>query len=125
MMDVFGDVREVRKITEGPYDLNGAMCAELTQYFFEHPTGRTVLIPMEANGELANALHEREGWLALLFPQSTSEHATETSNIVVQRSILIARSHATSPVHITIVAIGRNACPESRRRGPISSLRAV
>jgi hypothetical protein len=125
MMDVFGDVREVRKTTEGPYDLNGAMCAERTQQVLEHPTGRTVLISMEADGQLANAFDEREGWLALLFPKSISEHATETSNIVAERSILVTCSHATSPVHITSVAIVSIACSESRRRRLISFSRTV
>jgi hypothetical protein len=88
---VFGDVGEVRKIAEGAHDAHGFGDRHAVEDGFEFPPGGAVLVAVETDRGLPDALDQIEDVGALLIANGIAENAAKQPYIVAQPRILFQR----------------------------------
>jgi hypothetical protein len=97
---VLGDVGEVREVAEGADDLGRAAAGERVQRRLELGAGGLVLVAVEADRGLADALDDVVHDLALLEPHRVAEEPPEQPDVVAQRQVLVGsveRGHGQGP----------------------------
>ena len=85
---VFGDVGEVREITEGAHDAHGLADRHAVEDDFELAPRRPVVIPVEPDRGLPDALDQIEYVGAFLIAYGVAEDASEQPDIRPQPGIL-------------------------------------
>ena len=88
---VFGDVGEMRKIAEGAHDAHGLADRHAVEDGLELAPRQTVLVAVETDRGLANALDQVEGVGAFLVPHGVAEDTAEQPYIVAQPGIFFRR----------------------------------
>ena len=91
MVLVLGQVRQMREIAVGPDDLVGASARQAVQDRLELAAGDLILVAMEADRGLADALDDLEGRLALLLANRVAENASQKPDVVAKGKILLGR----------------------------------
>jgi len=81
-MLVFGDVGELRKVTESADDLDALTMREAIQYRFEFVPRGFIFVAVEADRGPANSLNDCENRLAFLAADRIAKNATEKTDIV-------------------------------------------
>ena len=96
VMLVFGDVGEMREIAEGAHDRERLVGVEAVEDRLELAPRAGLVVAVEADRGLADALDERVGLLALLLAHGVAEDAAEQADVVAQRHVLVVvfRRHA-------------------------------
>src|SRR6516165_7638692 len=89
MMPVLGDVGEMREEAKGANDLHSLLARETVERRLEIVARCFLVVAMESDRGLANALHNLEGRLALLFAHGIAEDPTEEADVLAQRNILV------------------------------------
>jgi hypothetical protein len=82
MMLVFGDVRQVGKVTERPHHLTGVFSWQGVEQGFKFRPGRGVVVPMVADRQKANAFDRTEHLGALLIGHRFAQQATQQSDVI-------------------------------------------
>ena len=100
MMLVLGDVGEMREVAEGPHDLHRLIGRQIVQDGLQRAPGRLVIVAMEADRRLPNALHDIEDRVTLLLADGVAEDAPEQPDIVAQRLVLLGARTRDDLVHI-------------------------
>jgi len=90
---IFGDVGEVRKIAERPYDLDRAIVRQAVEGDFEFPARGGIAVPSESKRILADALDRRKDCLALLLAHGFAKHPPDKANVVAQGPFQIRKFH--------------------------------
>ena len=89
MVQVLGDVGEVREVAEGADDPGGLLGRQAVEQGLELVPRGLVLVAMEADGGLADALDQGEHGLAFLGPYRVAEDGAEQADVVAQRQVLV------------------------------------
>jgi hypothetical protein len=84
VVQVFGDIRQLRKIAEGAHHRQGFGGRERVQHLFQLIAVAVILRFSKAHRSAAHVLHQLEGFVALLFAQGVAENAPQQANIVTQ-----------------------------------------
>ena len=92
-VQVFGDVGEVGKITEGTHHRNGRFAPQAVEHGLELLAHRLVAVAPEAHRVLADGLDNLVHFFALLRAQGVAEHAPEQADVLLERQVLVARAH--------------------------------
>jgi hypothetical protein len=74
---IFGDVGQVREVAEGADHADRLVARQVLQQPVQHAAGGGVLLQPVGHGQLAHALHQLEGFLALLLADHIAEDAAE------------------------------------------------
>ncbi len=88
---VFGDVGEVRKITEGAHDAHGLAGRHAVEDDFELAPRRLVVVAVEPDRGLPDALDQIEHAGALLIAHGVAEDAPEQPDVVAQPGVFLKR----------------------------------
>ena len=88
VMLVFGDIGQVREIAEGAHDRQSLVGGQTVEDRFQFAPRAKLIVAMEANGGLADALDNLEHGRALLLAHRIAENAPEQPDVVAQGKIL-------------------------------------
>ena len=88
---IFGDVGEMREITEGAHDAHGLADRHAVEDDFEFAPRRPVVVPVEPDRGLPDALDQIEYVGAFLIAHGIAEDAAEQADIGPQPGILFQR----------------------------------
>ena len=99
VMLVLGDVGEVREVAEGADDLDGLAARQAVQRRFELAPRRVVLVAVEADRRLADALDDVEDRLAFLLADRVAEDPAEQADVVAQRKVLVGNFDRVEACH--------------------------
>src|SRR5437870_5564713 len=88
---VLGDVGEMRKIAEGAHDAYGFCRRETIEEVFQLAPGKPVLVAMEPDRGLPDALDDVEHLRALLIADGIAENPPEQPDILAQPRIRLQR----------------------------------
>ena len=91
MVLVLGQVRQMREIAVGPDDLVGASARQAVQDRLELTPGDLILVAMEADRGLADALDDLEDRFPLLLADRVAENASQKPDIVAKGKVLLGR----------------------------------
>ncbi len=111
VMLILRDVGKMREIGIGPDDLVGAAARQGVQDRLKILTGILVLIAVEADRGLADALDHLEDRIALLLADRVAEESPEQADIVAKRKILFRRHIGIDQGHVLGSASGVHAAP--------------
>src|SRR5271170_1209892 len=89
MVLILGDVGEMREIAEGADDAQRLIVVEAVERRLQFAAGANLVIPVETDRGLADALQEFVDLAALLFAHRVAEKATEQADIGAQRRVLL------------------------------------
>ena len=92
VVPVLGDVGEVREVAEGADHADRVVAAQAHQQPVEGAAGALVALQAVGDGELADALDQLVGGLALLLADDVAEDAAEQADVVDQRLVLLRRA---------------------------------
>ena len=94
LMDVLGDVREMREVAERTHDVESLRNRQAVQQrgeFALDGIGIAGTGAPEADRRLADRLDARESVVAGLTPQHVAEQTSEQARVLAQRQILVGR----------------------------------
>ncbi len=87
VVQVLGEIRQVREITECPRDDHRLLAAQAVQDALELTPGVDVLVAVKSDGGLAHVLDEVETWRPFLVPHRVAEQAAQQPDIVPQGAV--------------------------------------
>jgi len=88
---ILGDVGEVREIAESAYDQHGLAGRHAVEDTLQLPPGWSIVIPMEADRSLPDALHKVENVIAFLVADGVAENSSEQPDVVPQPGVFFKR----------------------------------
>src|SRR5215470_715652 len=89
VVQVFGDIRQLRKIREGAGHRYGLPVAEPAEDVFQLRASPSVPVATKPNRGLPDALDQIKNRLALLLAQRVSEQPSQQADIRLEREILV------------------------------------
>ena len=90
MVQVFGNITELREIGKSPHHQHRGIMTQSAEHRFELGARPLVGVAPEADCGEANALNYVEGLVTLLFAQRVAEETTEETNVLFERKVFIA-----------------------------------
>jgi hypothetical protein len=102
---IFGDVGEVREVAEGAHDANGFRDRHAVEDDFEFTPRRAVVIPVEPDRGLPDALDQVEHVGAFLIAHGVAEDAPEQPDVRPQPRIFFKRQGFTRRVFLGAVGL--------------------
>src|SRR5262249_10749708 len=91
VVEILGDIGEMRKIGPCPYDFDGAIPWQAVERRLELGSGGRFAIAPKLDRELADALDCYERLLALLPANGVAQDAAEHPDVIAQRLIAVGR----------------------------------
>ena len=104
---VFRDIGEVREIAEGADDRQGLVAVEAVENRLKLAPRAGVVVPVEADRSLADALDDFVGLRAFLLAHGVAEQAAEEPHVLLQRQVLVVLRRGRVRVHCTCI----HGCP--------------
>ena len=86
---ILGDIGEMREIAEGAHDRERLVGVEAVERRLEFAPRADLVVAMEADRGLADALDEVENLRAFLLAHGVAEHAAEQADVLAQRRVLL------------------------------------
>ena len=86
---ILGDVGQMRKVGERAHDRERLVVVEAVEDRRELAPRAGLVVAMEADRGLADALDKLEGLVALLLAHRVAEHAPEQADVFAQRRVLL------------------------------------
>jgi hypothetical protein len=117
VVQVLGDVGEVREVAEGADDPGGLLGRQAIEHGLELGPRGLVLVAMEADRGLADALDQGEHGLTFLGPHRVAEDGAEQADVLAQRQVLggdlvlVRLGQAHGDRLLSAVAAGRRPGP--------------
>ena len=82
MVAVFGDIGQMREITEGPDHHHRLLTAEAFQQFVETLARLRIALEPERHRQLADALDQLVGLMAFLFADDLAQNPAEQADVI-------------------------------------------